>query len=454
MDSNQSVPNVFGAGAGADLKSADLDNYVDPTVTGVDRQNVTALMALVPQNLRGDMVYLDDSGHLVGNNVAVLPTIRTSINVPPKHAAVNTARPQATGGQAAPMSGGVCGPPASGTGPYIRDNSVCGMTTGWGFVQVPCGYTNFASGDQGNLYFELTGSGGASASVSEGGLQYNNDQSIQPYVTASTSTYPTMSGGPYKFNCSNGVMIITHGATYCTGCSPAGEYIYTSVGLLPSNIQPETQWVNMNSQFFYPDDQEWYWLKAPSDISGAGTDAAGNPTPCTGCTITKLTTIAQSSNNINNSIINPCYGSGYACDGSYFGTDGLSNYINWMEVGFGQYATTCNGLGGYSNPCEIEASNNPNVYFGGPEYFPDSVISESSMNPAGYGPYETYDGIYTGTQPESLGGYKTRRAGGSFNEPTPPPATPTPVPSPRPTKTPGGPNCSKDPSLCAIVIKP
>jgi len=39
--------------------------------------------------------------------------------------------------------------------------------------------------------------------------------------------------------------------------------------------------------------------------------------------------------------------------------------------------------------------------------------------------------------------------------PTPTPApTPTPTPKPVPTRTPGGPNCAKDPSLCAVKSRP
>ncbi len=450
MTSGQKVPNVFAAAAGLALSPGQIGAYISPYVTGKDRQNANALMALMPKNLRADFIYMDPSGHLVTNNPSIIPTIKVGTNgynvtrMAPVAAATKTQKTASAPRSVRPMDySSSCSPPTSQTGPYVRDISVCGMTMGWAFVQVPCGYSNFASGDQGNLYFELRGNQG---SLSEGGLQYNNDNSIQPYVNATSAHYPTMSGGPYEYNCNSGPMTIIQGATYCTGCNPQGEYIFTQVGLLPPNIDPQTQWINMNSQFFIPNDVMWYWLQAPSDISGAGTDAAGNPSPCMGCSITKLTTIAQSSTNINN---NDC--GGYACDGSYFGTDGVADYIQWMEVGFGQYATSCNGTS--SGTCQIEASSNPLVYYGGSQFFPNNYVANSNFNPnLGYGPYESYDGIAVGT---SLGAVSSvRTAGGSFQEPLPPPPTPTPAPTPRPTpyRTPNP--CVRNPRICMSPINP
>lgn len=440
MTSGQKVPNVFAAAAGLALSPNQLGAYISPFVTGKDRQNADALMALMPKNLRADFVYMDPSGHLVSNNPSMLPTIRIGSNgytvnraapsVITTHTQTGALPPRAI----RPMDySSSCAPPPSQTGPYVRDISACGMTMGWAFVDVPCGYSNFASGDQGNLYFELHGN---QSSLSEGGLQYNSDNSIQPYVNATSAHYPTMSGGPYEYSCNSGPMVMVQGATDCTACSPQGEYIFTEVGLLPPNIDPQTQWINMNSQFFIPNDVMWYWLLAPSDISGGGTDAAGNPSPCMGCSITKLTTIAQSSTNIAN---NNC--GGYACDGSYFGTDGVFDYIQWMEVGFGQYATSCNGTS--SETCQIEASSDPLVYYGGSQFFPNTYVANSNFNPSlGYGPYESYDGIAVGTSAGSES--RARTAGGSFQEPLPPPPTPTPTPYPRPTVNP----CVKNPRFC------
>lgn len=454
MRQGQKIPNVFAAAAGLTLSQKQIDAYISPSVTGKDRQNARALMALMPKNLRADFIYMDPSGHLVSNNPSVIQTIKVGshgydINRRAPTAATMNARTVASSPRTVrPMDySSSCAPPPSSTGPYVRDISVCGMTMGWAFVQVSCGYSNFASGDQGNLYFELHGSGNG-GSLSEGGLQYNSDNSIQPYVNATSAHYPTMSGGPYEYNCNSGPMTIIQGATYCTGCNPQGEYILTSVGLLPPNINPQTQWINMNSQFFVPNDGMWYWLQAPSDISGAGTDAAGNPTTCMGCSITKLTTIAQSSTNINNSN-NNCVG--YACDGSYFGTDGIADYIHWMEVGFGQYASSCNGTS--SETCQIEASTNPLTYYGGSQFFPNTYVANSNFNPNdGYGPYESYDGIAVGTSSGSES--RIRLAGGSFQEPLPPPPTPTPTPRPLPSHWPTPPPkiCGGRP--CYMPIRP
>ncbi len=431
---DHAVPNVFALAQGKALTAAQLDSYISPDVSGSDRLLVTHLMNLMPSNQRSDVVFVDREGRVISNNPALSPYIKvTSGTVASRRAVAENAAVQ-------PMAATNCLPPDSNTGPYIRFISVCGMTTGWGFVNVPCGYTNFASGDEGQLYFELIGRSG---SLSEGGFQYNNDGSIQPYVrttyapSGGTAGYQTVQNSGAHYTCGQN-LALTHGATY----DPSyGELTYTSMGGVPSNINPETQWVNMTSQFFYPTNQAWLWVYAPGDVSGSGTDAAGYPTPCTSCAVANVTSIAQSAQNVANGGL-----SGWAADGSYFGTGQGSAeeaYINWMEVSFGQYASTCNGTAG--SPCEILASSNLSVPYGINQAFPDANVAQFAPWPTGWGPYETYDGIDTSL--DENGNYKVLQAGGGYNDPTPPP--PTPTPSPRPINTPNP--CTKNPRLCEIV---
>jgi len=311
----------------------------------------------MPANLRGDFAYMDAGNRIVSNNPALIPYIKATHGVSPS--AIARSLPSAI----RPMDySSSCSPPGSQTGPYVRDVSVCGMTAGWGFVNTACGYTNLALGDEGQLYFELRGSNG---SLSEGGLQYNSDSSIQPYMRTdyTNPSYQTMGNSDAHYQCDQTLTII-HGVAY----SSAGFVTYTMVGQLPSDIDPATQWVNMNSQFFIPDNVSWLWLNAPSDITGAETnDGAGNPSPCMNCSISKVTSIAQTS---------AAALGGIDYDGSQFGSTGfpadgdeLSNYIQWMEVGFGQYATSCVESGANST-CQLEAGS-PSQYYGGQQCYPD-----------------------------------------------------------------------------------
>lgn len=124
-------------------------------------------------------------------------------------------------------------------------------------MYLPCGTTYFAPGDDGFLYMEITGSGGATNGTTiEGGYQVNpppgggpGDGTIQAYTRASylnNDQYLQMnySNPSYTFSCGQ-TLVITHGVS-----AAANDYVYTMVGQLPSSIDPQTQYVNMNSQFF------------------------------------------------------------------------------------------------------------------------------------------------------------------------------------------------------------
>ncbi len=406
MRPGQRVPNVFAQAQNRTLSVSEIATYIDPAVTGTDRLTAERIMSYMPANQRGDFVYMAPDGHLISNNPSLLQyvTATNGYTKRPSTAAYPTSN-------VTPMYyTSSCSPPQSNSGAFIREVSVCGMTDGWAFVSVPCGYTSFATGDEGQLYFELRGNAG---SLSEGGLQYNSDSSIQPYMRTigySSNGYQQLLGGSQEYTCNDGTEIIHHGAT------SDGQYDFTEVGLLPSNIgaDPQDQWINMNSQFFQAINANWLFLSAPSDISGSGTDAAGYPTPCTACSITKVTSIAQSG--------------GYSEDGSYFGTDGTANYIQWMEVGFGELAASCSPAfnGGSLGTCQAEISNDPTVYYGGIQNYPNGFVASSNFYTLTYGPYESYDGIAVGTA--SAQSTTRRVAGGPFDEPLPPSPSPVPVP--------------------------
>ncbi len=399
------APNHFAELRGKAITSSQIDAYIAASVTGPDRVLAHQLMAAMPAHLRGDFIALDQNGHVFSNN----PNLLQFVSVHTGHPSATPPMPSVPTkfGGLRPFDGyqSQCAPPPSNTGAFIRDVASCGMTDGWGFVNIPCNSTYMAPGDSGYAYMEIVGSGGAtSGSLIEGGLQYNyhgggyND-TIQAYVRTG---YSVNGGGPnyqqmnysnpgYSFGCGQN-LTITHGISMA-----ANDWIYTMVGQLPPSIDPQTQYINMNSEFFYPDNYVWLWTPPATDVGNPGTDFAGYTTPCAQCTVASATSIAQSH--------------GYSSDGSYFGVSGGVGVINWMEVIFGEYASECTGQTG--GTCQIESSSDPSVYYAGTQTYPNSTLASETQGSTGWGPYETYDGIDVSGQV-----LQSRRA---FSEPLPPP---------------------------------
>ncbi|MGA7570839.1 MAG: hypothetical protein WCC70_12065 [Candidatus Aquilonibacter sp.] len=432
--SAQSAPNLFAEGRGLSLTDSDLDTYIDPAVTGNDRVLAHKFMAMMPPNQRGDFVYLASDGHLVSNNPAALPFVTVTHSTEPVAQATmsrtDTSSP-ATHRMDYSNSCSPPNPPSSPGGPYARNVSECTFTAGLGFVNVPCGTTILASGDAGHLYFELQGSGiGTGAkSLVEGGLEYYSDTSVAPYLrssaVSSNSGYVTMTNNSTRYGCGQN-LVIEHGAT------SNGTYTYTQVGQLPSQYDPETSWVNYG--IFTNNNASWLFLNQPGDITGSGIDYAGVSTPCQTCSISQVTSIAQ--NGLPS-------GTGYSVDGSWFGIDQNGAEIHWMQVAFGEWQSNCVPN---TTLCTFVSSPYISQYAGGSQFYPNVFVSETYQNPLGYGPYETYDGIdlQTGGVPAS-----EQRAGGPFDEPTPPPPTPTPAPTATPVPT-----VKPSPTVKPCIVKP
>lgn len=151
---NQSVPNVFEQARGLNLSPSDFDVYIDPSVQGADRQLAEQLLAYMPANQRGDFVYFDANGRLVSNNPALLKYVSVSQT---KRAATTQTMQSNARGIVRPMDySSPCSPPnppeVTG-GAYVRQVSQCGFTAGDAFVNVPCGYSSFQTGDVGFLYY-------------------------------------------------------------------------------------------------------------------------------------------------------------------------------------------------------------------------------------------------------------------------------------------------------------
>ena len=219
--------------------------------------------------------------------------------------------------------------------------SQCGFSAGWGFVNVPCGETAFAVGDQGNLYFEVRG---ASGSLVEGGLQYNSDASVQPYLRSTASGYITLNNNTAKYTCGQN-LVVWEGATL------NGAYNFTEAGQLPSSYDPQTAWIDEETIALA--NAAWLFSNSPGDYMGAGTDPAGASTPCVTCSVSRVTSIAQGE---------PF---NYKIDGSYFGVSSvITSGINWMQVAFGNWGSNCQPG---TSLCTFFVSVYPQVYYGGPQ---------------------------------------------------------------------------------------
>ncbi len=412
------VPNIFQSARNLVLQPDDIDHFIDPRVIGQDRLIAHRLMLGMPPNLRGDFLYLQSNGRLVTNNLALLPYAMVSAGSSrpdstaqrkpanyggaPSRVAPLAARPFDYSSPCSPQN-----PPQTPGGAYIRLVSQCGFASGWGFIQVPAGNSRFASGDNGELYFEIWSGNNAV----EGGLQYNSDSSIQPYLRC---TCVSTRNGYIALNNSNAtffageILGLFHGITQTFSGGVVGGggngpmLAYTIIGALSNTQDPQTAYIT--SQAVQLVNPAWLFYSAAYDMTGGGIDPAGAITPCARCSVSEVTAIAQNG-----------AGGGYRVDGSYFGRDQNGyNTIHWLQVAFGNWTSAC--APGVS-VCPMAISADPFVYSGGAQYYPNNLIAGDNEQPTGYGPYETYDGIdLTG----GIYSQSIRKTLGTFTEPLPP----------------------------------
>jgi hypothetical protein len=393
------VANIFSAARNATLGDADLDKYITAPLIGPDRVLAHKLMAFMPASQRGDFLYMSPDGRVISNNAALLPYAKvtwTKRISPQSSAPAAKERPQFARGY---DYSSPCSPtnPYAGTGPYVRNVSMCGFGAGWAFLKIPCGTTTLNQGDNGYVYFEITGPSN-SAHV-EGGMFTPDGTTFDPYLRSDAYSqnngYETLTNGQARYSCDE-QMAIWHGITYTVP-----GYTFTEIGDA-SAYDPYTVWVNQ--QIVSLTSAAWLFGALPPSIASAqqGQDNAGAKSPCLSCSISQVTAIAQSNT------------SGWTADGSEFGIDASgNNAVQWLQVGFGNWDSNC---APGTTLCTFLVSADPLQYYGGPQYYPDSNVSGSNMGATGYGPYESVDGI------QAYGGLShTRSADIAINEPLPPP---------------------------------
>lgn len=422
------VHSRFAAARNKRLSVNDLEKYIDPSVVGNDRVLARRFMAYMPANLRDDFVYLAPDGHLVSNNPDILPYAKVTRG--PTPLAQASASP---GGQPIAVSSKArrprtdwsdpCSPknpPDQPKGAYVRMVSYCGFTAGWGFVTIPAGTSympyDFSQGkylDNGHVYFEIEGPTNANVgqygTLTEGGFEYYNDNSIAPYARSTAPEYINngsggyigLTGGQNRYHAGD-LLFLTHGLT------ADHKYVYMCGGNAPSGLNPRTAW--LTSQVFTPQNAGWYFLDAAPDMASQATttNRARQTTPCISCSVSKVVSIAQTTTTT------------WQPDGSYFGAGSnfLSDNIRWDQVAFGVYLSNCTKG---TSLCTFQASGNPAIYYGGPQYYPYQGVSNTHPYPSGYGPYQTYDSVNLSGQ---TGFDNIRSAGGPFDDTLPPSCAP------------------------------
>ncbi|MGH7727852.1 MAG: hypothetical protein ACREM2_03515 [Vulcanimicrobiaceae bacterium] len=274
-------------------------------------------------------------------------------------------------------------------------------------MNVPCDNTILEQGDGAYLYFEITGpsknsvEGGMFTLRSADNATLNNGAYFEPYLRSWSIGYENLINAGTLIPCGDDALIM-HGLTY------DGAHTFTLVGDASAyGYDPQTVFVN--SQIVTISNEAWLFGAVPPDISSnagplEGTDPTGNATPCFLCSVSALTTIAQSGT------------STYSVDGSVFGLSpsGGINTVQWLQVLFGEFDSDC--VPG-TTLCIFYYPSDPTASYGGPQYYPDNSIAQSNLGPTGYGPYETYNSI--DLSPSGIG-QPLRRPAGTFGEPLPP----------------------------------
>lgn len=397
-DAPPRIVNVFAAARNKNLSDKDLDSYITAPLSTKDRAAAHRLMRFMPPSQRGDFLDLTDDGRVISNNAALLPYAHISLTLGSSMRMENRAPAVGSTEVRHRMDySDSCSPtnPYIGSGPYARQVSRCGFTGGWAFIKIPCNTTALNNGDNGLTYFEITTPN--NANHIEGGMFTPDGIVFDPYLRSSAilsnNGYETLTNSQARFSCDEQLAIF-HGVTFTVPVQS-----FTEVGDA-SQYDPYTVWVN--EQEVTVSDAAWLFGPLPPEVAGATTDAAGNPSPCRMCSISQVTTIAQSPN------------PGWDADGSEFGIDATGhNAIQWLQVGFGNWASDC-----YQGTtlCTFDVSADPFAYYGGWQAYPDQNVSGSNFSLTGYGPYETIDGI------EAYGGLNSARtADVAINEPLPPP---------------------------------
>jgi hypothetical protein len=270
--------------------------------------------------------------------------------------------------------------------------SNCGFSGGWTVVNLPCGETNLQSTETGDMYLELRGQNGTTYEAGYLVPKYSgNNQNINPYLA------------------NIGLQL-----NNATGRYACGTDLVIFAGLVPVTVSAPQFFAMMgtvdggwNSSLAYATDYTLTidnpaWLF--TNFTGAatpGTDPVGVPTACTGCSITKLTTIAQA-------------GGVTSSDGSTFGLNSSGQPdIFWEDIRFGEWLQGSNFA-----LSTLQYSENSSAWYAGEDNWPGTNWAYASVDPGGsVVGYQSFDGVDANGNVAAL---SKGRSASSFTIPAPP----------------------------------
>jgi hypothetical protein len=351
------------------LSDQDLDRYIDAPLSASQRKLAHHFMSIMPANKRGDFVYVDPQNRVLSNRAAMMDgsgvTVTTERNTPQRIAA-------SSAGRRARDYSSPCSPPHpfAGTGPYIRQVSQCGFTAAIGYVTVGCLSSYVGATNKGYTYMELRGSQGT---LTEGGLQYNTDSSIQPYHRSPNVGPDTqyMTNNSVHYTCGQAIGIMQ-------GITPDDNYSFTGVGVPAKSpaqyyLSPNVTWNSAS----------WHYFARQYDMTGQWTDPAGMTTPCQNCSISRVTAIGQTFQNFS--------------DGTRFGIYDTSTQrllqVHWEQVSMGELVQPCDERNTGSTTCSIKFNTDYRSWFGGYQIYDAQHAFSVDRNFTQADPYEVYEGI-------------------------------------------------------------
>jgi hypothetical protein len=379
---NEAIPsaqisNHFAQAIGKPLSSdADFDVYIDPAISGSDRILARRLLRLMPDRYRGDFIYYDGS-RILSNNTSLLPYAHlftkpsagspSDLSGGSQPTGIVTSTPQSA--KRSTLSSSQCDPPYyPGSGPYIRDVGNCGYAGGWGIVNLECNTTLMVSPqvEAGYAYWELRNNQGG---LYEGEIftSYGlpNDNSINPYASASVGV--GLQNGNVRFSCGQDIAIMAGVINPAPGNN---AMFFETIGVIP-NWNPSSVW--MEDETVTIPNAAWLFTTLPNTTQ-TGNDSAGVPTPCTGCSISHVTSIAQHGDN---------------WDGSFFGVDGYGvPSVHWEETVEGEWLVGCT----HTSICNMEYTPNGSYWYAGQDVYASSTAAVSQFSPTGY-VFESFDGV-------------------------------------------------------------
>lgn len=402
------TPN-FSVARNQQLSDADFESFVSPSITGPERERDLDLLKSMPPNLRGDFIYIDASGHVTSNRGVV-----------PGHVEVSHVTLPGSRGPLGRLHSLYTPPTDASTGPFVRVYSQPNVSAAFGYATVNCNTSN-VGGDHGFMYqgtFDPNGNG------YDAGLQYTNDQRIDPFVNlgGNNYVYTGWNATPNRYQCFNGsnnmhVLVSSGILNGTTG------FLFTAL----VNGDPTTTLLPPNQVPVIPAASSWVFFNLPGGFQAQpGNFSYGSgwniPSPCANCIEKLMTSIGfATGNNFSNDI--SCFG---ACDGT------ATNH--WDQVVMGELVQPCGPGRPAASVCTIEYPGDGVSWYA-------SVQQEPNQSEAGaFIPYTgDYNQYETGIKlPGNVLGGQLRAAGDWHTY------------APRVTRTPG-PNptmCHIRPSLC------